>query len=155
MGLESYLSLYDTNQKQITGGSPVTGREGQILVKKVDYNIRRNYDPQTGKTHSLRRHQPFTLLKPIDCSSPRLFQGCASGELFSKAQIDLYRIDNEGFEVVYFTYELDNIRIISISPLIDSESGAEDSEVVSMSFEKISLLYHEGNLAASDEWGTR
>lgn len=155
MGYVSHLSLIDANQKQITGGSTIFDREGSIEVHKINYNVSRNLDSQTGKAHSIRRHQPFSILKSIDCSTPELFQYCTSGKLIPEARIDLYNIDNEGCERNYFSYILENVRIISISPHISALTDAQDMESVSLSFERITLAYHEGNRIAVDAWENR
>lgn len=155
MGNVAYMSLFDTNSKKILGGCHVYQREGCIEIKKLDYNISRSIDSHTGKSHSPRKHEPFTIMKPIDQATPILFQSCANGKVLIEARIDLYRIDEEGIEENYFSYLLDNVRIISISPIIDALSNMPDMEVISLSFETLSMMYHQGNLVAVDSWEKR
>jgi type VI secretion system secreted protein Hcp len=155
MGMVAYMSLFDSNNNQITGGSQVPDRYGSMEIKKINYTLSRGFDNQTGKQHNTRRHQPFSILKPIDCSTPSLFQCCASGKLLSHAKIDLYKPNDEGRETNYFSYILENARIISVTPMIDASSSESDMEAISFSFEKITLAYHEGNLIAVDSWEQR
>jgi type VI secretion system secreted protein Hcp len=155
MGNVAYMSLFNSNNQKIQGCSRVYDREGCIEIQKINYNINRAVDSQTGKSHSTRRHQPFSILKEIDRSSPELFQCCASGKLLTSARVDLYRIDDEGEEVNYFTYTLENVRVISISPMISALTDSKDMEAVSFSFENITLAFHEGNLTACDSWSQR
>jgi type VI secretion system secreted protein Hcp len=124
-------------------------------IKKIDYTLSRGFDSQTGKQHSTRRHQPFSILKPIDRSTPSLFQCCASGKMLSTAQIDLYKPDDDGIETNYFSYILEKVRIISVTPMMNALSSESDMEAISFSFEKITLAYHEGNLTAVDSWEQR
>jgi type VI secretion system secreted protein Hcp len=155
MGNVAYMSLFNANQNQILGGCEVSDRRGCIEVHKIDYNISRAVDSQTGKPHSARRHEPFSILKVIDRSSPELFQSCASGRLLASARIDLYRSDYRGYEVNYFSYLLENARVISVTPLINAQADGQDMEAISFAFEKISLIHHEGNLTAVDSWERR
>lgn len=155
MGHVAYLSLLDTDNSQICGGSQVYDRVGCIEIHRIDYNLKRDVDSQTGKTHSLRRHQPFSFLKPIDSATPALFHACATGKLLPTARIDLYKVNDEGCEVNYFSYQLDNVRVVSVSPMIDADSDKQDMEVISFAFEEITLAYHEGNLVVSDNWSAR
>lgn len=155
MGNIAYMSLFNSDQQKIFGCSRVYNREGCIEIQKIEYNINRAIDSQTGKSHSARRHQPFSILKEIDRSSPELFQSCAAGRLLKTARIDLYKIDDEGEEVNYFTYTLENVRVISITPVISALTDSKDMEAVSFSFENITLAFHEGNLTACDSWTQR
>lgn len=155
MGNVAYMSLFDSNEKQITGSCYVRDREGCIEVQKIDYNINRVVDSQTGVSHSTRRHQPFSILKRIDRSSPELFHHCASGKLLASARVDLYQIDADGAEANYFSYILEKVRVVSITPIISALTDAKDMEAVSFSFENIRVAYHEGNLVACDSWGQR
>lgn len=155
MGNVAYMSLFDHNRRQIQGGCGIVDRRGCIEIKRIDYNLSRSFDSQTGKQHSTRRHQPFSILKIIDRSSPDLFQSCASGSLLSQARVDLYHINDEGRESNYFSYIPENLRVVSLSPVIDSMADGPDMEAVSFSFERISFAFHEGNVVASDSWNER
>jgi type VI secretion system secreted protein Hcp len=155
MGNVAYMSLFDNSRRQVEGSCGVTDRRGCIEVKKIDYNLSRNFDSQTGKQHSARRHQPFSILKVIDRSSPNLFQCCATGSLLSQARIDLYHINGEGREDNYFSYLLENLHVVSITPVIDSMADGPDMEAISFSFERITFSFNEGNIVASDSWNER
>jgi type VI secretion system secreted protein Hcp len=155
MGMVAYMSLFDSSNNQILGGSQVSDRYGSVEIKKINYTLSRSFDSQTGKQHSTRRHKPFSILKPIDRSTPTLFQCCASGKLLSHARVDLYKPDDEGRETNYFSYILENARVISVTPMMDALSSESDMEAISFSFEKITLAYHDGNIMAVDSWEQR
>jgi type VI secretion system secreted protein Hcp len=155
MGNVSYMTLVDSNDELIKGSSYVLDREGCIEIYKVNYNVGRQIDSQTGKTHSTRRHQPMTFVKKIDCASPALFKACTKGIRLPVARLDLYRTGEEGREEIYYTYTMSGVRVVSITPIIDSESSKQDMEAISISFEKIEVLYHDGNIAAQDTWDSR
>jgi type VI secretion system secreted protein Hcp len=75
--------------------------------------------------------------------------------MLSTAQIDLYKPDDDGIETNYFSYILEKVRIISVTPMMNALSSESDMEAISFSFEKITLAYHEGNLTAVDSWEQR
>ena len=146
------------NQGKIDGSCAIKGREGTIQVQAFDYSVELPKNPQTGLPTGRRVHNPITIVKEIDKSSPKLFQALCSGEQMSKVTIDWYRIDPQGKEEKYFTTELENATIVSMKTWMPNVLRSEDKhmghmEDVSFAFEKITQTWTNGGISGEDSWG--
>jgi type VI protein secretion system component Hcp len=83
-------------------------------------------DLATGQSAGRRIHQPFTIVKEIDKSSPQLVQACASGKHFSEVDVDLASGAH---------YKLTDVVISSDT----KSSGDRPVETISFTYQKIEL----------------
>lgn len=160
MAIPVYLFLTDDGGAKITGSVDVRGREGSIEVSGFTHNLRQPTDPLTGKITSKRSHAPVIFQKEIDSSSPYLMKAVATGQTLRSAEFRWYRINDAGQEVEYYNMHLDNIRVVSVTPMMhDTKDPAKEKhnhlEVVELRYEKITWTYCEGNLQFADSWEER
>jgi type VI secretion system secreted protein Hcp len=157
MALTSYLSLEGTKQGAITGDVTQKGREEKILVYGTNHTIEIPRDTHTGLPTGQRIHGPFTITKHVDPASPLLYQACATGEQMKKWQLDFYRIDEKGTEVLYFQVLLENAIIVNIrsfKPLtfLPESKPYHDMEEISFTYSKITWSHKTANKEAVDDW---
>jgi type VI secretion system secreted protein Hcp len=109
--MTSYMEI-----EGIQGGVTDEGKEGTIAVHSLGHNLSAPYDPATGLPSGGRAHTPLRILKVIDKSSPLLYQALVTRQNLSPVIIKFYTIDDAGREVHYYTIELEDAHIISITP---------------------------------------
>ena len=112
----SYMSLEGDNQGPIEGSVYAEGKEGTIAVYSLGHNLFVPYDQATGAPSDRRAHTPLRILKETDKSSPKLYQALATGERLNPVTIKFYHINRFGVEEQYYTIELRDAYIISITP---------------------------------------
>jgi type VI secretion system Hcp family effector len=88
-------------------------------------------DVATGQASGKRMHKPFVIKREVDKTSPLLMKACASGELFSAAEVDLVENDRT------VHYKMSDVIISSVSK--GSSGGDRPMESVSFTYEKIEM----------------
>jgi len=160
MAIPAYLWLKDDIGKDIKGSVNIRDREGSIEIIGIAHCVTVPTDNNTGKTTGTRIHAPFLFNKEIDSSSPYLYKAIATGQTLQSAEIRHYDINDAGQEVNYFTTLLENVKIVSISPIMyDIKDPAMEKhnhiEVIELRYEKITWTYKDGNLQHIDNWDNR
>ena len=141
----------------IPGSVIVEGREGSIEVLGFDHEVRMPTDKKDGSASGTRVHGEYKILKNFDKSTPELFKHLSNGTVVNNIQMNWYKIDTDGQEVVYFTHVLTKARIIRIHdwmPNVDDRATEryKHMQEVSMQYEKIQWKFMEGNIEFSDSW---
>ncbi len=157
MAMPSHLSLEGTTQGKIEGSCDIQGREGTVLVYKLDHSVGIPRDTHTGLPTGKRIHGSLTITKEIDKSSPKLYQALTSGEQLKFAQIDFYRISPQGSEENYYTVKLENAIIVDLKAwfpetLVKANEPFKHMEDVSFSYEKIIWTWQPDGIEAEDSW---
>jgi type VI secretion system secreted protein Hcp len=78
-----------------------------------------------------------------------------TGQSLNTAELRWYRINDTGQEVEYYNMHLDNIHVVSVTPLMyDTKDPTKEKhnhlEVVELRYDKISWTYCDGNLQFAD-----
>lgn len=158
MAVPIHLFLTDDGGSVIRGSSNVQGREGSIELRGLQHSIMLPTDYMTGKITGARQHSPFQFTKELDSSSPYLFKAVATGQTLKSAEFRFYHINDAGQEVEYYKITLENVKVISVSPVMYDTRNCQNTghmEEVSLNYEKITHLYKDGNLLAHDAWEER
>lgn len=158
MAVPVHLFLTDDGGATIRGSSDVQDREGSIELRNLQHSLTIPTDRMTGKVTGTRQHSPFQFTKELDSASPYLFKAAATGQTLKSAEFRFYHIDYAGQEVEYYRITLENVKVISVSPVMhDTRNcpGTGHMEEVAFTYEKISHLYKDGNLLAHDAWNER
>ena len=84
----------------------------------------------------------------------------ATGQTLKTAEFRWYRINDAGQEVEYYNMRLDNIRVVSVTPLMHdikdpSKEKHNHLEVVELRYDKITWTYCDGNIQFADCWAER
>lgn len=160
MAIPSYMWLKDDGGADIKGSVTVQGREGSIEITAFDHGLHIPTDGNTGKLTGTRVHKAITLTKETDASTPYLYKAVTSGQTLKSAEIKWYKIDDAGKEKEYFNTKLDNVKVVSVSPVMhDIKNPAYEKhnhlEKVELRYETITWSYKDGNIIHKDTWNER
>lgn len=160
MPIPAHLFLTDDGGAIIKGSSYVQNREGSIEVISFSHGLHIPVDGNTGKQTGTRIHGSFTVGKEFDSSSTYLYKAVSTGQLLKSAELKWYRINDAGQEVEYFNMFLENVRVVSVTPLManckdPNSQHLNHMEIVDLRYEKITWKYLDGNLVHSDAWNER
>jgi type VI secretion system secreted protein Hcp len=155
--LPAYLQIEGTNQGPIEGSCDERDREGMIVVYSFGHNVVIPTDPATGQATGQRVHNPLKILKEIDKSSPKLFRALCTGERLVTVTLRFHRINQVGQEEHYFTIELEDAIIVSITPsfptaFLSQNESYRHMETVSFSYRKITWTWEPDGIESEDSW---
>lgn len=107
-----------------------------------------------------RQHAPLLFQKEIDSSSPYLMKAVATGQTLKTAEFKWYKINDAGQEVEYYNMTLENVKVVSVSPLMhDIKDPTKEKhnhlELVELRYDKITWKFCDGNLQFADSWAER
>ncbi|KGM53233.1 Hcp family protein [Lysobacter daejeonensis GH1-9] len=92
-----------------------------------------------GATAARVEMTPIEVTKRIDIASTALFQACANGTTFPKAQIQFMRADKDGNAINYYTVELLNVLVHRVNTAMGHDGMP--AETVQLSFGAIKWSY--------------
>jgi type VI secretion system secreted protein Hcp len=155
--LNAYMTIEGSSQGNIEGDVTRVGLEDHILVESVGYNLTAPLDAASGLPTGKRQHRPVRIIKPVDKATPKLFMALTTNEVLTDVVIKFYKPNFDGNEVHYFTIELLDARIISVSPSHSSigEGISEPvREAVSFVFTRIIMTDELNGTTAEDTWSS-
>lgn len=160
MPIPAHLFLRDNGGAVIKGSSDVQGREGSIEVLIFTHGLHIPTDGGTGKLTGTRVHGAFTIGKVFDSVSTYLYKAVSTGQQLKSAELKWYKVNDAGQEVEYFNMLLENVRVVSITPVMTNckdphSQHLNHMEIVDLRYEKITWKYVDGNLVHSDAWNER
>ncbi|EBW6088228.1 Hcp family type VI secretion system effector [Atlantibacter hermannii] len=160
MAIPAYLWLKDDGGSSIKGAVDVKDREGSIEICSFGHGLFLPTDSMTGKITGTRIHSALNFEKEFDYSSPYLYKAVAKGQTLKSAEFKWYRINDAGQEVEYFNMLLENVKVVSVCPLMhDVKNPVTEKhnhlESVSLRYERITWKHCDGNIIFSDEWNER
>lgn len=160
MAIPAYLWLKDDGGNPIKGSVDVQNREGSIEILSFSHGLLVPTDNNTGKITGTRLHAPLVIEKEFDSSSPYFYKAVATGQTLKSAEIKWYKINDAGQEVEYFNMLLENVRVVSINPVMHNckEPALQihnHNEGIQLRYERITWKYCDGNIQYSDAWYER
>jgi len=160
MAIPAYLWLKDDGGNPINGSVDVQNREGSIEILSFSHGLLVPTDNNTGKITGTRLHAPLVIEKEFDSSSPYLYKAVATGQTLKSAEIKWYKINDAGQEVEYFNMLLENVRVVSINPVMHNckEPALQihnHNKGIQLRYERITWKYCDGNVQYSDAWNER
>ncbi len=160
MARSGYAKIIGEKTSDIKGSVKQKGHEDWIEVISMDHTILTPVDKQTGQVFGRRQHQPLVLVKPTDKATPLIYKVMCSGENLSKVTIDFLKVDKTGVEVNHYSIELEEAKVIQVRTLLPDTKTEEltnrpMTEEVSLSYRKVTWIYHDGGIMHSDDWHDR
>jgi type VI secretion system secreted protein Hcp len=166
MPTPAYLSIEGATQGKITEGTFTIdsvgniyqeGHEDEILVEAFNHTVSVPTDTQSGQPTGQRVHQPLTITKVFDKSSPLLYTALTTGERLPTCEIKWYRTSAAGKQEHYFTIKLEDAIITNITARMPNCQDPEQAhfthlEDVSFTYRKISWTHEIGATSGSDDW---
>lgn len=156
MSAPAHLWLEDENGSPIVGSCQIPLRSGPIELKSFSHGVTIPVDPNWGKLTGTRIHQPVTIVKEFDQTTPLLYRAVCEGRIMKKAIIRMYRIIDAGIETEYFNIILENVKVTTVSPyLAPNGMSSTHLETLELRYEAITWKYTEGNIIYRDTWNER
>ncbi|WP_442780076.1 Hcp family type VI secretion system effector [Enterobacter cancerogenus] len=160
MAIPAYLWLKDDGGSDIKGSVDVKDREGSIEILAFSHGLLVPTDNNTGRITGTRLHSPLTFEKEFDSSSPYFYKTAATGQTLKNAEFKWYKINDAGQEVEYFNMLLENVRVVSVNPVMHNckEPSLQihnHNEGIQLRYEKITWKYCDGNVQFADSWNER
>ncbi|WP_035061829.1 Hcp family type VI secretion system effector [Andreprevotia chitinilytica] len=157
MAIPAYMWIKDDGGADIKGSVTVQDREGSVEVVAFNHGIRIPTDGNTGKLTGTRVHDPMVVTKEFDASSPYLYKAVTSGQTLKGIEIKWYQIDDAGNEKEYFNMQLDNVKVVGVTPVMHNikdptKERYNHVENVELRYEKITWAYKDGNIIHADSW---
>ncbi len=166
MPTPAYLTIEGAKQGPITSGTFTEdsvgnifqeGHEDEILVQAFKHQVIIPRDPQSGQPTGQRVHQPLTITKVFDKSSPLLYQALTSGERLNTCVLKWYRTSSSGTQEHYFTIELEDAIIVDIAAYMPNcqdpgLSHFTHLEDVSFTYRKITWTHEVAGTSGEDDW---
>lgn len=130
----------------------IDGVVNPIAVVAVDHEVSAPYDAGTGMLTGARVHQPLTITKPVDASSPLLYQGLVNGQVFPVATLRFFA---SGTTVNDYTIHLEQVRVVAIRSEMLNVTYQENAplaprEKVAMIFQIIRWTWEPGAVEFED-----
>jgi type VI secretion system secreted protein Hcp len=145
----AFAIIVGAKQGPIQGDETSKPNQGAITVIGVSHSILSPRDPQTGLPAVKRLHKPFVIKKLSDKASTKLLVAMATNELLS-IDIRFYRPVATGATVLYHTFKFTGASIASFDTAGDTREGGGVVESISFNYQKIDVIDHINNQAASD-----
>lgn len=155
MSLPAYMYIYDENGQHIKGSCMALGREGAIEIMNSSYGMSQITCANTGKLMGSRQHNPFTLHKEIDNTSPFFAVAVCQSKRLQRAVIHYYDINEAGVEYEIYRITLNSIVVMSVSAVHACMPGSHSSgmmENIAISYSGIEWFYLAGHIKYDDDW---
>ncbi len=165
MPIPAYMSIEGVTQGMITEGALSEesvgslyqeGHDDSFIVQAFEHKIIIPRDVQSGQPSGVRVHQPMTVTKVFDKSSPLLYQALVTGESLT-CEIQWYRTSSEGTQEHYFTQSLEGAVIVdmeSVMPNCQDPANGHFThlEKVSFSYSTITWTHEIAGVEGNDDW---
>jgi type VI secretion system secreted protein Hcp len=161
MPVSAYLQLKGQRQGNIDGSVTQKGREKSILVHGFDNQISAPHDAATGLPTGKRLHQPVTIVKEVDQSSPKLWTALVNNENLTEWVLKFWSTDlaQPDTEKQIYTVTLTNASIASMREFMgDNQNAAQAKlplqEQISFTYQKIEWAWANPTTVAMEDWET-
>ena len=165
MPIPAYMSVEGVTQGMITEGALTEesvgslfqeGHDDSFMVQAFDHKIMIPRDVQSGQPSGVRVHQPLTVTKMYDKSSPLLYQALVTGESL-ECTIEWYRTAVAGGPEHYFTHLLSGAVILEIEALMPNCQDPANGhfthlEKISFSYSTITWTHEIAGIEGNDDW---
>ncbi|PHM48797.1 Hcp family type VI secretion system effector [Xenorhabdus miraniensis] len=125
-----------------------SNHENQIYIYELNHSLSREQNVN---------HFPITIKKPIDKSTPLLGMAISNNEEL-ECIFDVYRTDNNGGLVLFFTIKATNVTISNIDiicPHSLTHNDAQPQESVSLKYKSITWQHHIAGTSGYSIWDDR
>lgn len=137
----------------IRGGPGARSATGAIPVIEVRHTLVSPRDVQTGQATGKRRHEPITVVKEVDRSSPVLIHAWVRNDVLPTWKLDVLATDQFGRRRPAYTIELRGAAVSQVA-LTTPEAPGLPHEAVSFVYQAITWTFHDGRTSATDDWMT-
>jgi type VI secretion system secreted protein Hcp len=161
----AYLTLKGQKQGVINGGVTQKDHENSILVHSFSNEILSPRDPTSGLVTGKRQHNPITILKEIDKSSPLLWNALVTNENLVSWELQFWVAapvptgGAVGVEKMIYKIDLTNANIASINEyMVDNTDATKTNlpllEEITFTYQKIQWTWTDPATTATDDWSS-
>lgn len=155
MPLPFIVEITSQSTGKIKGSSQMYGLSAVVLAYSFEHRVHVSRDNPDGDDGGLRFHDPLTICKEIDKSSPVLYQHLVTGGLLSDVTMRFYKYGPGGKEINYHTIVLEDAIITDVSPemkltFLRENERYRHMEYVSFSYRTIRWVDELGLTETSD-----
>jgi type VI secretion system secreted protein Hcp len=153
-----YMAVNGSKQGAIKGGTTTPGWEEWIACLGLRYAVNSPVGA-SGQATGRRQHSAVIVTKRWDRSSPQLFSALTTDEVLPSVEMHFLRAGPGGTQVVFYAIKLTNARVVSIEQRLDppglpgDQAVGDAREDVGFVFEKIQVIFWDGGISATDDWG--
>jgi len=157
MAIPAYLWIKDEQGAAVKSTVTIKGREGSAEVLAFHHEIYIPSDKDSGALMGTRKHEAFIVRKQFCSASPILYKACCAGKTLQEISVAWYHIDKDGKEQEYFRHHLQQVKVVSIKPVVDNVKDQSKEhyghlEEVAFRYGSIQWQYHDGNIVTQDSW---
>ncbi len=136
MSVEIFLKFGD-----ISGEAQDTGHKEwiEVLSYTLGFTPSIQGTPNLGSAAGKVNFQDLTFTVLQSKASPKLMEGCCTGQHFPKVVLDVAQPDASGRQGAYLTYELQDVLISSYQTGANSEDGPLDT--LAVTFQKVREIF--------------
>ena len=125
----------------IEGEATERGHEKWITISGYDGDTTVPVSTGGGGSTGRVQFKPIVVTKPIDKSTPKLFQALVTGRHLPAVQIDFVRPDGAGGDEVFYSVKLEQVIVTDVHQSDAGTSSGRPLEQVSLDFQKIEITY--------------
>ena len=155
-GGKGFLKTWNSRVYGLSQGR-TTFNPSNIHDIQFKYEVQSPYDASTGHASGKRRHEPITITKETDASSPSLFRMSCNQEAFDTLNINFEQVDSKGLKQPYLAMNLTKVAIVGFKrkPHQGSLSAkyVTELEEISFVFQKLEVVRN-GKWSTADDWET-
>jgi type VI secretion system secreted protein Hcp len=130
----------ETAQGTIDGEATEKGHEKWITVVGFDSDATAPTAATRGGAGSGKvQLKPIVITKPIDKSTPKLFQALVTGQHLPAVQLDLVRRDGAGGEEVFYTVKLKTVLVTDLHQFDEGKANGHALEQVTLDYDSIEI----------------
>jgi len=159
-GTGGFVGTTSINLKLNIDGNDVEGestvssmeRENTIEILEFHSGVDTPMDQASGSLTGRRMHEPVTVVKMVDKSTPLLFKALAMNEPVTSAEFMFFGPDASGggAEVKFLTITIENAYVASHH--LDADLDGNMYETVSFVFQDITITYESTGATHTDRW---
>lgn len=161
----AYMTVSGKSQGEITASATTAASIGNIwqqshenesMLFKFESHAIVPRDPNSGTAIGTRRHQPATVLKPLDKASPMLWQALATGESLD-IEVKFWRTSTSGAQEHYYTIKFEDAvlvdgKVILADVLDENNASRGDQEQWAFTYRKADWTHEVAGTSATDDW---
>jgi len=148
--------LFDQNlsRYQLTV-TTASGDEDRMEIYAFSHEVASPRDAASGLPTGKRQHKPFTVIKPVDKSTPLIFNLLTNNENITSWELKCWKLGRAGKRPhLYKTVKLSAPAVVGVVSESPYETGANGIEVEKVDFvyDTIAWTFHDSGITIEDRW---
>jgi type VI secretion system secreted protein Hcp len=141
-GAQSVALFLELNGVEIHGDNrnQQDGREGSIECTYFQYGVSVPISKGSGQASGKRQHEPITIRKPIDQSTPLLFRGLVQNQAV-EATFKFYKLGADNEQHDFYTIDITKGRIASINEISPDNENRVGDGASSFPLEQVTFTF--------------